>query len=97
MRTMAKRKKYLSYIEETKKHHPELRKVAKSSTAKAIKKSHAKSVPVTYMEGEEILRVSAKGKKSVVGKVKNDRRKVKVGDKTRISNRKKVRVDEVTF
>ena len=84
---MAVKKKYLTYIEDTKKHHLLIEKVAKSSTKKAIAASHRKSVPVTFMEGENIVKLSPTGKKTVVGKVKNNRRKVKVGAKTRISKK----------
>ncbi len=84
---MASKKKYLTYLEDTRKHHSEIEKVAKTSTKKAIAASHRKSVPVTFMEGEEIVKVSSKGNKSVVATVKNNRRKVKVGAKTRLSKK----------
>ncbi len=84
---MATKKKYLSYIEETRKHHSEIQKIAKTSTRKAIAASHSKSVPVTFMEGEDIVKVGPKGKKEIVGKVKNNRRKVKVGAKTKLSKK----------
>lgn len=84
---MAAKKKYLTYLEDTKKHHLEIEQVVKSSTEKAIDESHSKSVPVTYMEGEEIIKVGPKGEKAIVGIVKNNRRKVKVGDKTKISKK----------
>jgi len=63
---MASKTKYLTYLEETRKHHSIIEKVAKSSTKKAIAASHKKSVPVTYMEGEEIIKVSHKGKKQLL-------------------------------
>jgi hypothetical protein len=84
---MATKTKYLSYIEETRKHHSIIEKVAKSSVKKAIETSHNKLVPVTYMEGEEIVKVNHLGVKSVVGVLKNNRRKVKKGDKTTISKK----------
>lgn len=84
---MATKKKYLTYLEDTRKHHLVIEKVAKSSTKKAIAASHRKSVPVTFMEGEKIVKVGPKGKKSIVGTIKNNRRKVKVGDKTTISKK----------
>ncbi len=84
---MAAKKKYLSYIEDTKKHHHLIEKAAEISTKKAIAISHSKSVPVTFMEGEKIVKVGPKGKRSVVGSIKNDRRKVTVGAKTRISKK----------
>lgn len=84
---MASKKKYLTYLEDTRKHHDVIEEVARTSTKKAIAASHKKSVPVTFMEGEEIVKVGPKGKKSIVGLVKNNRRKVKVGAKTKISKK----------
>lgn len=84
---MATKKKYLTYLEDTRKHHLEIEKVAKSSTKKAIAASHRKSIPVTFIEGESIVKVGPKGKKSIVGTVKNNIRKVKVGAKTTISKK----------
>lgn len=86
---MAQKKKYLTYLEETRKHHAVLEKEAKSSAKKAISKSHKRSVAVTYMEGEDIVKVDPKGKKSVVGTVKNNRRKVKIGEKTTLPKKQK--------
>ena len=59
---MATKKKYLTYLEDTRKHHLEIEKVAKSSAKKAIAESHRNSVPVTFMEGETIVKVSQNGK-----------------------------------
>lgn len=84
---MATKKKYLTYLEETKKHHSVIEAVAKSSTKKAIAASHKESVPVTFLEGKMIVKVGPKGKKTVVGTIKNNRRKVKVGAKTTISKK----------
>lgn len=84
---MAAKKKYLTYLEDTRKHHPLIEKVAQTSAKKAIAASLSKSIPVTYMEGENIVNVGPKGKKSIVGTVKNNRRKVKVGAKTKLSKK----------
>jgi len=84
---MASKKKYLTYLEDTRKHHSVIEKEAKSSTKKAIAASYRESVPVTFMEGEQIVKVGPKGRKSTIGKVKNNRRKVKVGTKTTISKK----------
>ena len=46
------RTKYLSYIEEHRKHHSVIGEVAKKSSKKAIADSHKESVPVTYLDGE---------------------------------------------
>lgn len=84
---MSTKTKYLTYLEETRKHHSIIEDVAKTSTKKAIAASHRRSVPVTYMEGEEIVKVSHNGIKKVVGLVKNNRRKVKKGGKTTLSKK----------
>ncbi len=84
---MAKKIKYLSYIEDTKKHHTLIEKEAKIAVKKAIADAHKKKIPVTYMEGEQIIKEQANGKKEVIGKVRNDRRKVTVGEKTTISKK----------
>ena len=77
---MAVKKKYLTYLEDTRKHHAEIEKLAKTSTRKAIAASHDKSIPVIFMDGEEIVRVGPSGEKEYVGTVENTRRKVKVGE-----------------
>lgn len=78
---MAKKAKYLSYIEEHRKHHSKIEKEAKTSARKAIRNSHKKAVPVTFMKGERIIRVAPSGSTRVVATLKNNRRKVKVGEK----------------
>jgi len=82
---MSKRTKYLSYIEETRKHHGILQEVAKESVEDAISVAQQNSVAVTYMEGEEIITEEANGKKTVVGSIQNNRRKVSKGDKATLS------------
>jgi len=84
---MTSRSKYLNYLEETRKHHSVIEKVAASSTKKAITASHKESVPVTFIEGEKIVRVGPKGQKSVVGKIENNRRKVEKGAKAKLSKK----------
>ena len=84
---MTGKTKYLTYIEETKKHHGLLAKLAKTSTKKAVMTTLGQSIPVTYMEGEEIIKVNANGKKVVVGTLANNRRKVNVGAKASLSKK----------
>ena len=84
---MAAKKKYLTYLEDTRKHHNELEKVAQTSALEAISASYRKSIPVTFMDGEKIVKVGPKGKRSIVGMVKNNRRKVKIGAKTKLSKK----------
>jgi len=82
---MSKKTKYLSYLEEHRKHHSEIEKVAKESVKQAISESHKNEIPVTFMEGEAIVKVGPDGEKSIVGEIKNNRRKVKIGEKTTLS------------
>ncbi len=84
---MTKNVKYLSYIEETKKHHQLLDKVAKKSSRKAVKNAQKKAVPVTYLEGEHIVKEDAKGKKTILKELKNNRRTVVKGEKTKLQKR----------
>ncbi len=84
---MAKKAKYLSYIEDTRKHHSVIDQVAKESSAKAISSSLDESIPVTYLDGEDIIQVDATGAKTTLGRVENNRRKVLVGTKTKLSKK----------
>lgn len=79
-----KRIEYLSYIEETKKHHPKLNNVARVAAKEAIQKARNQSIPITYLAGEEIIKESAEGRE-VIGKHANHRRKVKIGSKSTLS------------
>ena len=84
---MAQKTKYLSYVEETRKHHKIIDQEAKKSSRKAISASHEKSIPITYLEGENIIREEATGEKTTVARIENNRRKVKVGGKEEISHK----------
>lgn len=79
--------KYLTYIEETRKHHKLIDEVAKESSEQAILISRERKVPVTYLEGEEIIRVKPSGEKETIGRIENNRRKVTVGAKTTLSKK----------
>ncbi len=81
----AKKTKYLTYIEDTRKHHPKINDAAKKSVEKAISNSQEKQIPVTYLEGVEIVKVASSGQKVTIGEIKNNRRKVKIGAKTTLS------------
>lgn len=76
--------KYLSYIEDTRKQHNILLNAAKRSAKKAIEDSHHKSVPVTYLEGNDIITVTKNGKKTIIASLENHRRKVDVGAKSKL-------------
>ena len=81
----AAKTKYLTYIEDTRKHHSKINNAAKKSAENAISDSQEKHVPVTYLEGVEIVKVASGGQKVIIGKVENNRRKVTVGAKTTLS------------
>ncbi|MEO1053840.1 MAG: hypothetical protein AAFX87_24595 [Bacteroidota bacterium] len=81
---MSKKTKYLTYIEETKKHHSHLAKVAKNSVKKAIRKSKENDVTVTYLEGNAIVSEKPNGETSIIEHIQVAPRKVKVGDTTTI-------------
>ena len=81
---MAKRAKYLSYIEDTPKHYSKLADIAKQATKAAVEDAHAKGLTVTYLKGEDIVREHADGTVTKVGRVENNRRKIAVGTKLSI-------------
>lgn len=72
--------KYLSYIEETKKYHGLLGEVAKLSSKRAIAKSKENSISITFLDGDEIIKLDVEGNRTVIGKVDNNRKKVKIGE-----------------
>lgn len=75
----AKKTKYLSYIEETRRHHKIIEKVAEKSVKKAISNSLDEDIPITYLEGDKIIQENSQGEKVILGSVENNIRKVKVG------------------
>jgi hypothetical protein len=81
---MTKKVAYISYVEDTRKHHGILAKAAKKATAKAVRRAKAASISITYVENGKIIAESPTGKKTIVGTV-NKSRKVKVGSKATIS------------
>ncbi len=81
---MAKRAKYLSYIEDTPKHHGKLDAIAKKATKAAVEEAHAQDLAVTYLKGESIVQEHADGSIKQIGRVVNNRRKIAVGTKLTI-------------
>ena len=81
---MTKKVASIAYVEDTQKHHGIIARAAKSATSKAVKKARAASLPITYLEGKQIIKESSSGRKKILGTVEN-RRKVKVGSKATIS------------
>lgn len=81
----AKKIKYLTYIEDTRIHHKKISEAAKKSAENAILDSQEKEIPITFLEGVEIVQVASNGQKITIGKVENNRRQVQIGGKARIS------------
>ncbi len=85
---MAKKStEYLTYIEERRKHHDKIAKIAQEATWKASKSAFDDSHEITYVKGDEIIQEKKGEKKKVIGKYSNNRRKVKVGSKGSLSKR----------
>lgn len=84
---MAKKAKYLSYIEDTPKHHNKLGAIARKATNAAKKEAHAKNLSVTYLKGESIIKEKADGSIEQIGQVENNRRKIAVGTKILIKKK----------
>ena len=80
----AKRTKYLSDIEDTRAQHREIDHVAKKSSAKAIAKARRSGVPPAHLKGEDIVQITSSGRKTTIGTVANNRRKVQVGEKAKL-------------
>lgn len=80
--------KYLTYIEDTPKHHHLIKDIAKKSGKKAISKSKSNDIAVTFLEGSNIVRENSNGTTTIIEKVGITQRKVKVGSKIRIHKRK---------
>ncbi len=81
----AKKTKYLAYIEDTRIHHLKISEAAKKSAENAILDSQEKEIPITFLEGVEIVQVASNGQKITIGKVENNRRQVQIGAKTTLS------------
>jgi hypothetical protein len=83
---MANKRKieYLSYLEDTKKHHGVIEKVAREAVKKAIANAKEKSVDITYLKGEKIVKESPDGTITEIAQLPNNSRIVKVGTKAKI-------------
>lgn len=74
-----KSSEYLSYIEETRKHIGQLKNVAAEATSKAAILTQSKNLPITYKEGNFIIREYSDGKKEKIGTISQPSLKVKKG------------------
>lgn len=79
--------KYLTYIEDTPKHHGLLKDIILESGKIAVTKSISNDVPITYLKEGKIVKRSSDGKLVVLRKVDTVPRNVKVGSKTTIHKR----------
>jgi len=78
---------YLSYIEETPKHHGEIARLAKEASHKAVAEALKGDGSITYLKGDKILQRNADGQEEEVGSYPNHRRKVVIGSKGTLSKR----------
>ena len=81
-----KRVKYLTYIEETKKQHKILKRVARASASKAVGKTKDQDVSLVYKEGDKIVRYK-NGTKTTIRVLKHKSRTVKKGTSVKLSKR----------
>lgn len=79
------KKTYLSYIEETPKHYPLLKKVVAKGVRESVAASKDQGLYITYREGDRILREYPDGKKEVIGNLENEDIRVEVGAKRVLS------------
>ncbi|MBA3283601.1 MAG: hypothetical protein ACR2GN_10460 [Bacteroidia bacterium] len=81
------RKITLTQIEDRKGEKTEIIKLARKATQKAVKAVKAKKLPLTYAEGDKIVKEFASGKKKIIGKIKPSSKSYKKGDKFSLSAR----------
>lgn len=80
-----KRANRLSYIEETPKHFPKLRRVVKRGVKVSIERSQGRGLYITYKRGNEIIREFPDGCIEVIGLLDSQPRRVKVGSKSHLT------------
>ena len=84
---MAKKKtSYFSYLEDTKKHHIKIAKIAAKGVKKAIINAKNHNLDITYLKGKNIIVESPDG--SIVEVIESNistGRRVEVGSKGRLS------------
>lgn len=78
---------YLTYIEETPKHHDLLKKIVKRSGESARKKSKSYNVSITYLEGQKIIKQDSEGNKIILKNIEQTPKTVKVGTKIELQKR----------
>ena len=75
----------LDEVEDSDSWHDELANIASKAGHQAAKEAHDNSVPVTYLEGTEIIVEDEHGEKTVLKSIENNRRKVSIGEKFTLS------------
>lgn len=58
---------YLSYIEDTPKHHDKLAALAKKASRGAIQKALKSNESISYLKGDKFVQCSDTGKEMVIG------------------------------
>lgn len=86
-RTRTSKTKYLTYIEDTPKHHGLLKDIIIESGKNAVTRSISNDVAITYLKEGKIVKRSPNGKLRVLRKVNTVPRRVAVGSKTTIHKR----------
>ncbi|MCB9232540.1 MAG: hypothetical protein H6581_12795 [Bacteroidia bacterium] len=77
---MTPKVKYLSYIEDTPKHHHLLQEIAEKAVQKAIRIAKENNISITYLLDGKIVRESPDGQIEVIGEVEEKPREVKIGE-----------------
>ncbi len=75
----------LDEVEDSASWHDEVANIASRAGHRAVKEAHDNSVPVTYLEGTEIIIEDEHGQKTVLESTENNRRKVNIGEKSTLS------------
>lgn len=85
MKRKKKKTEYLTYIEDTTKHHPRLVRVAQKATKLAIEEALENDIPIMYIRDGQIVREYPDGTIEIVGEVEGNRRIVVKGEQYTLS------------
>jgi len=75
----------LDEVEDLATWHDEVANIASRAGHQAVKEAHDNSVPITYLEGTEIIVEDEHGQKTILESIENNRRKVNIGEKDTLS------------
>ena len=87
-----KKTKYLSYIEEHRKHHSIIDEEAKISSLNAVNEAHDQSIRVTYLQGETIVRVKKREPRRKLALLKITEEKLPLEKKPNYQKNRRLRV-----